>query len=220
MKTIKALLILLTISMYSCDNNDDAQTDLVNPTDGFTHNGTFYETSNAYFEIDEDDDDHNANIGNNGFPDEYNFFFSNGRMLDNETHVNGVSDDYLFSLDTTNWVFFNLRAEDNPSLVSAGPMAGSTYIGGSSDTVIIENGLINVLSPSYFNNNIEFGQGDEDEGVVNETEVAGTTITINQINLDANDPAGSTIDADYTFINENGDVITGHYEGTFGVFLD
>ena len=220
MKTIKTVLILICISLFGCDNNDDQTTpDPVDPTitqDGFTHNSVFYETANAYFEIDEDDDS-----PADGFPDNYAFFFSNGRMFDNDANVNGTSGDFLFSLDTTSWVFLNIEVSDNPSLASSLPVAGITYIVSSvNDSVIVENGQINSLSTPYFNNSIEFGMGDETVGIINTPGSQGPTITINTINLNNSNPSASTIDADYTFMNQNGDIITGHYEGTFGVILD
>lgn len=218
MKHIKLILVLL-ITVFSCDNNDDEQTDTVTPTDGFTHNSIFYPTPNAYYEIDEDDDD--PNIGGDGFPDNYSFFFSNGRMFDNEIYVNGVNDDYLFSLNTTNWVFLNVEVEDNPSLANAGPLPGNTYIVSSiHDSVIIEDGLIEPLNPVYINNNTEFGVGSENTGIFNFPGAVGPTITINALNMDNTNPAESTVDVDYTFMNGDGEIITGHYEGTFGIILD
>lgn len=219
MKNLKIILVLL-VAVCSCDNNDDEQTNPVMPADGFTHDNVFYPTANAYFEIDEDDDD--PNIGGNGFPDNYAFFFSNGRMFDNDpANVNGLNDDFLFSLNTTSWVFLNVEASDNPSLVSAAPLAGNTYVVSSvNDSVIIENGQIDALNPAYFNGGFEFGTGNENVGTFNTPGSQGPTITINAINLDSNNPAASTIDADYTFMNQNGEIITGHYEGTFGVILD
>ena len=217
-KHIKLILVLL-ITVFSCDNNDDEQTDTVTPTDGFTHNSIFYPTPNAYYEIDEDDDD--PNIGGDGFPDNYSFFFSNGRMFDNEIYVNGVNDDYLFSLNTTNWVFLNVEVEDNPSLANAGPLPGNTYIVSSiHDSVIIEDGLIEPLNPVYINNNTEFGVGSENTGIFNFPGAVGPTITINALNMDNTNPAESTVDVDYTFMNGDGEIITGHYEGTFGIILD
>jgi len=216
MKTIKTtvfLSLLFLTSLISCDNNDDAQTDPITPTDGFTHNGTFFETPNAYIEIDEDDNN------NDGFPDDYNFFFSNGRMFDNDANVNGSSGDYLFSLNTTNWVFYNLTTDINPSLSNSAPQAGNSYYGSSNDSVIIENGQINALSPPFFDNGIEFGMGGN-TGFANTPGPIGPSITINAINLDTNNPSASTIDVDYTFLNQNGDTITGHYEGTLGIILD
>jgi len=218
MKKIIFLSALIAL-FFGCDNNDDMQTDPVNPTDGFTHNNVFFETPNAYFEIDEDDD--NVGIGGDGFPDDYSFFFSNGRMFDNDANVNGVSSEYLFSLNTTNWVFLNIEVVDNPSLANAAPSAGNTYVVSSiNDSVILENGQIDAVSPAYFINSVEYGTGNETMGVINTPGIQGPSITINAINLDANNPAASTIDADYTFMNQNGEIITGHYEGTFGVILD
>lgn len=218
MKSIKLLLVVL-ITVFSCDNNDDEQTDPVTPTDGFTHNNVFYPTPNAYFEIDEDDDD--PNIGGDGFPDDYAFFFSNGRMFDNTANVNGVTNDYLFSINTTNWVYLNVEVVDNPSLANAGPQPGNTYIVSSvNDSVIIENGQIDALNPAYFNNNIEFGIGNETNGVFNFPGTQVPTVTINAINIDNANPENSTVDINYMFMNTDGEVITGHYEGTFGIILD
>lgn len=218
MKHLKLLLVLL-VAVFSCDNNDDEQTNPVTPTDGFTHNNVFYPTPNAYFEIDEDDD--NADVGNDGFPDDYAFFFSNGRMFDNAANVNGVTNDYLLSLNTSNWVFLNIEVGDNPSLANAGPQPGNTYIVSSiNDSVIIENGQIDVLNPAYFNNNIEFGIGNETIGVFNFPGLVGPTVTFNAINIDNVNPENSTVDVDYTFMNVDGEIITGHYEGTFGIILD
>lgn len=209
-------LLIITLLLINCDSNDDAQTNPTNPTnstDGFTRNEIFYETPNAYFEIDEEDD--NAD----NYPDEYNFFFSNGKMFDNDNNVNGSSGDYLFSLNTSNWVFLNLTIANNPSFSSSPPTAGNTYIANTNDSVIIENGQINGLTPPYFINSLEFGTGDENTGTIN-TPTSQPSVTINAINLDSNNPSESTIDVDYSFTNQNGVVITGHYEGTFGVILD
>lgn len=217
MKTIfkTAFLTVLITTFFSCDNNDDAQTDPINPTDGFTHNNMFFETANAYFEIDDEDD--NAD----GMPDNYSFFFTNGRMFDNDANVNGSSGDFLLSLNTTNWVFLNVEVSDNPSLANNAPLTGNTYIVSSiNDSVIIENGQIDPLTPAYIQNNIQFGEGNENVGVFNWPGTQGPTITINAINIDNTNPTDSTINADYTFMNQNGDIITGHYEGTFGVILD
>ena len=120
-----------------------------------------------------------------------------------------------------NRLFNGSKAPDNPSLSNAGPSAGNTYVVSSiNDSVIIENGQINGLNPAYFINGVEYGTGDENVGVFNTPGTQGPSITINTIDLDANNASASTIDVDYTFMNQNGEVITGHYEGTFGVILD
>ncbi|OBX20135.1 MULTISPECIES: hypothetical protein [Bizionia] len=215
MKNLKTLLVLLIFTVFSCDNNDDLQTDPITPTEGFTHNNVFYPTPNAYFEIDDGD------VDNNGMPDSYSFFFSNGRMFDNDANVNSSSGDYLFSLNTTNWVYLNVQVSDNPSLDAAGPLPGNTYVVSSiTDTVIIENAQIDALSPVYITSNVEFGMGNENVGVFNFPGTQGPSITINAINIDNNNPTESTVNADYVFLNQNGETIVGHYEGTFGVILD
>lgn len=216
MKKFNLLLVLLIMAFYSCDNNDDQQSDPQNATDGFTHNGVFYPTENAYFEIDEEDDS-----PADGFPDNYVFFFTNGRMFDNDANVNGSSGDFLLSVDTTNFVLLRVEVSDNPSLGSGGPSPGNTYIVSSIfDSVIVENVQVDPLNPPYFNNGIEFGTGNENAGIVNTPGSVAPSITINAINIDNNNPAASTIDADYTFMNQNGEIITGSYVGTFGVILD
>lgn len=220
MKIIKTLLVIfLGLLIVGCDNNDDAQTDPINPTDGFTFNNTFYETANAYIDIDVDDDD--PVVGNDGQPDSYTFFFTDGRMFDNDANVNGSTGDYLYSLNTTKLVFLNVLVTDNPSLANSPPTAGNTYIVSSTeDTVILHDGQIDPLSPPYLNSGIEFGVGDENVGTFHLPGIVGPTVTFNTFNYDNTNPANSTIDIDYTFMNEDGEMITGHYEGTFGIILD
>lgn len=216
MKKFNLLLVLLCVAFYSCDNNDDQQSDPQNATDGFTHNGVFYPTENAYFEIDEEDDS-----PADGFPDNYVFFFTDGRMFDNDANVNGSSSEYLFSLNTTNFVLLNIEVSDNPSLANGGPLPGNTYIVSSlNDSVIVENLQVDALNQPYFINGVEYGLANENFGIINTPGAVVPTITINGINIDNSNPAASTIDADYTFMNQDGEVITGSYLGTFGVILD
>lgn len=217
MKTIfkTAFFVFLSFAIFSCDNNDDEQTNTQNPTDGFTHNGVFFETPNAYFEIDEEDDN------NDGFPDNYTFFFTDGRMFDNDSNVNGSSGDFLFSVNTTKLVFLKILVSDNPSLATTQPSAGNTYIVSSAeDTVILHDGQIDPLTNPYFNNGIEFGTGNENVGIFNFPGAVGPAVTINAFTYDNNNPELSTIDIDYTMMNQDGEIIAGHYEGTFGVILD
>ncbi|WP_291869864.1 hypothetical protein [Maribacter sp.] len=216
MKITKNLLYIITIALLiSCDNNDDTVTPTSIPTDGFTYNTTFFETENAYVNIDDDDD--NAD----GFPDSYTFFFTDGRMFDNDANVNGSSGDYLYSTNTTKLVFLNVLVSDNPSLASSFPLPGATYIVSSiEDSVIIHEAQIDPLSPSYINNSVEFGMGNDNIGTFHTAGVVAPTITLNQVNIDNNDPTNSSIDADYSFMNQDGVIITGHYTGTFGVILD
>lgn len=227
MKTIKLLLVVLGITAFSCDNNDDAQTDPVTPTDGFTHNNVFTPTANAYFEIDEDDDS-----PNDGFPDEYNFFFLDGRMADgDDPGAPATANEYVFSLNTSNFVFFNLNVQDNPSLANSAPVAGGTYVGdlynvttnATPDTVIVEGytGSMIPFSTPYIINGVEYGNPSGDDysnaqGANNAT----PTLTVNAINIDSVNPSQSTIDVDYVYVNLLGETFTGHYEGTLGVFQD
>lgn len=209
------ILLVTTLTLFSCDNNDDAQTNPTNPTDGFTYNNTFYDTPNAYIEVDQEDDN------NDTFPDNYTFFFTDGRMFDNDANVNSSSGDFLFSVNTTKLAFLHILVSDNPSLANAQLSAGNTYIVSSiKDTVIIHDGQIDPLANPYFNNGIEFGIGNENIGTFHFPGTVVPTITINAMNLDSANQQNSTLDVDYSFMNTNGEIITGHYEGTFGVILD
>lgn len=211
MKILQSILLLTIITLISCDNNDDTST--TPQTDGFTYNNTFYETPNAYFQIDDD---------NGGQPLRYAFFFTNGRIFDNDANVGGTTNDYLFSTNTTEMVFLKVLVSDNPSLANGNlPTAGNTYIVSSVENSVIAHGFqTNSLNSSYFNNGIEFGIADENTGTYHFSGIQGPTITINAINLNSSNPANSTINADYRFMNVNGEVITGHYKGTFGIILD
>lgn len=215
MKNLKLLALLLAILITACDNNDDAVTPTITPTDGFTYNNTFYETANAYINIDEDDDN------NDGRPDNYTFFFTDGRIYDNDNNANGSSAEYLYSLNTTKLAFLNILTSDNPSLANAGLLPNTTYIVSSiEDTVIIHDGQIEPLVPPFTSSNIGFGEGNENVGTFHLPGPVVPTITFNALNIDNNNPANSTIDADYTLRNTNGEIITGHYTGTFGIILD
>lgn len=212
MKTLKLLIALIVITLTSCtqDNNDDTST--APQTDGFTYNNTFYETPNAYFQFDD----------NNNPRKHYAFFFTDGRIFDNDANVSNSTSDYLFSTNTTKMVFLKIMVSDNLSLANnALPSAGNTYRASSVRKSVIGHGFqVNSLNPVYTNNGIEFGIADENTGTYHLPGTQGPTITINAINIDSNNIANSTINADYRFMNTNGIVITGHYEGTFGVILD
>lgn len=225
MKSIKTFLILLVITIVSCDNNDDAQTDPANPTDGFTHNNVFSETPNAYLEIDDVDSD--------GILDEYNLFFLDGRMGDGDTSLGAPIDahEYIFTLNTSNFVFFSLNIDDNPILANSSLTPGTTYNGDvysspnnlSPDTVIVENyiGTFQSLSTPYFINGLEYGNPSSDDATNAQGPNNSTpTITVNAINIDNVTPSESTIDVDYVYENYLGEIFTGHYEGTFGIFQD
>ena len=229
MKIIKSLLILLAVTMFSCDSNDDEVTpDPVDPSttlDGFTHheNNTtpvFYPTSNAYIEIDEDNDDAYPLA-----PDYYGFFFLNGRLYDNNTDINGTSDEVLLSVNTTQFVVLSIDVAVNPSLQSGiPPTAGNTYIASSNDSNVVTDLQVDSSSPQTFINidgtNVEFGEGNETNSTIYSPATLGHSVTINAINIDTVNPTNSTIDVDYTFVNTSGELISGHYEGTLGVFED
>lgn len=226
MKTIKTLLVLAVLTIISCDNNDDAQTNPTMPTDGFTHNGVFHETANAYFEVDEDDDD------NDGFPDNYVFFFLDARMADGDVSVGAPADanEYVFTLNLSNFVLFKLSVQDNPSLANSAPTAGNTYNGDvysptnlSPDTIIVEDyiGTVQSLSTPYFINGLEYGNPTVDDPTNMQGPSSSTpTITVNTINIDTVNPSLSTINVDYVYENALGEIFTGHYEGTLGVIFD
>ena len=214
MTRLKPCILILLFALIGCDENDDIVND-VNDPDGFTYNSTFYETVNAYISIDDDDDN------NDGQPDSYSFFFTNGRMFDNDANVNNSSGDYLYSTNTTELVFLQILVSDNPSLSQFPPTAGNTYTASSTDdSVIIHDGDIVPLLTQFVIDSVEFGQGSETIGTFHFPGVVGPTLTINQLHIDVNVPENSMIDAEYSFMNQNGEYITGHYEGSFGAMLD
>lgn len=201
MKIYITIILILSLSLFSCNEDDNTE---VLPNNGFTVGTTFYETPMCYIEFDEDDQT------------EFNLFFLNGRMYDNDTNVNGSSGDYLFTLNTTNFVFYNIRDVENPSITNPYPniQTGITYTGGASDTVILTNGQINDLTPSFSNNGFTFG-----EGAGGTTQAQGGTIVINSYSFDSSTQTGS-INVDYQSLGVAGNVISGHYEGSVGVIFD
>ena len=203
MKTLKSLILLL-ICIISCDNNNDIAT----PTNIFTVGTQNYETTNCYIEFDTDTP-----------IDHLNIFLLNGRMYDNDSNVNGSSGDYLFSLNTSNFVFLQLNFTNNPSLVNNGPTAGSTYIISSTDSTIGHNLLVNPLTPNFNYNSIDFGMGEDNVGTFHIPGTGSLIITLNNYNFNSNTNTG-TIDLNYSFMNQNGTIITGHYDGNLGVILD
>jgi len=207
--TIKTIaIIFLTIIIFSCDQNDDVST----PVNQFTVSGTSYDTPNCYIEYDID--------GN----DQFNLFFTDGRMYVNEPHVNGSSNEYLFSIDTSNLVFFNIKEADNPSItIPQYPniVPGTSYIGSDSDTVIMHSFSMNSLTPIFNYNGFEFGEPDSIGGGVAHQPMPGNTktITINSFNFDTTTQTGN-INVDYQFLDSLGNSIIGHYEGSLGVIFD
>ncbi len=211
MKSFYTLLFtaILSVLIVSCDKNDDEQSDPQNPTDGFTVNGVFYETPNCYIEFDTDSN-----------PNEFNLFFTDGRMYDNENNVNGSSGDYLFSTNMTNWVFYNIQSDANPSiLVPQYPniQTGVQYVGSANDSVITYDLSVASLSPVFTYNNFEFGM--ITSGTTHTPGAISPFLTINSYAYDSSTQTG-TINVDYSFLDQNGNTITGHYEGTLGVILD
>ncbi len=190
MKTIfKTVLILFILLQISCDENTDTST----PTNIFTVNGTDYDTPNCYIET---NDTH------------INLFFTNGRMYVNDPNQPGSSGDWLFSLNTTNFAYFELRFVDNNNLNLT--MNPGVYISNPNNTTIGYNVSVNSISPPFFINGVEFGMGDDNLG----TWTTGNgTVTINSYTNTGN--GLGTINIDYVL---NG--ISGHYEGNWGLMLD
>ncbi len=195
--------------IVSCDKNDDIST----ATNSFESNNISYDTPNCYIEFDEFTDN-NAS---------FNLFLLNGRMFDNDANVNGSSGDYLFSLNTSNFVFYNIRAIENPSIETPqypNIQTGINYIGSDNDSVIIHGFSVNPLSPNFDSNGVNYGMPNEGSGVVHEPSPGSTnTITINTYSVDLMAKTGQ-IDLDYQFLDALENTITGHYEGSFGVFQD
>ena len=202
------VLTLLTTSLFlSCDDNDDIPT----PINIFTSANLDFATPNCYIEFDEDNQD------------EFNLFFLDGRMFDNDANVNGSSGDYLFSLNTSNFVFYNLRAIENPTIVIPSYpniQTGVSYIGSDNDSVIAHGFSVDALTPNFSINGFDFGMPDETTGIIHQPMPGNTkTITINAYNYNSNTQSG-TINVDYSFLDAGGNTIVGHYEGALGVILD
>ena len=221
--TIKILaMIMLSIITFSCDGNDDAQTTPLAPTDGFTIGTTFYPTPNAYVTIDQND------ANNDGYPDYYSLFLSDGRMTDTFGDA-GVGYAYAYSTNTTKLVHLKALAASNPSLTTGPITAGNTYIASSiitpfatgfSQDSFISHTLQTSTTILGAQNGINFHNIPETIGIWHYPGTVGPQVTINAINIDYTTPANSTIDVDYTFIDTSGIQITGHYTGTLGIILD
>lgn len=230
MKTLKPILLLLVAfySLTSCDNNDDTQN---TPNDGFTVNNTFNSTENSYIAIDQFD------RNNNGKPDYYTFFFTDGRITDTWGDQ-GLGYAHNFSTNITNLVKLQVfEGSANPNLTNT-ITAGETYTASSTLTISLNGfGVTNsgFAKDSFIAYNLQagtpiFGNENGFDFTSNPSELVGVwhypntvtppTITINAINIDTNTPANSSIDVDYTFKDSLGTIITGHYEGTLGVILD
>ena len=204
MNTKITFILLLSILFISCDNNDDT----VTATNIFTVATQIYQTPNCYIEFDTDTPQ-----------DHINLFLTDGRMYDNDLNENNSSGDYLFSLNTTNFVFLQLQFSNNPSLVTNGPTAGNTYIISSTDSTIGHNLLVDPLTPNFSSNGFDFGMGNENTGTFHTPGSGALTVTINAYTFNPSTLIG-TIDLDYSFMNQNGTIITGHYDGNLGVILD
>jgi len=123
----------------------------------------------------------------------------------------------------------------NPNLTNT-LTAGETYVASSILTTslngfgVTNSGFSNDSFVSYdlqpggsifgTENGFDFQHIPEVVGVWHYVGTVGPSITINAINIDNNTPTNSTINVDYTFLDTNGDTISGHYEGTLGIILD
>ena len=222
------LLVLISLVFTACDANDDTQNDPQNPTDGFSINGNFYETPNAYIAIDQADRDQS------GHPDYYTFFFANGRITDTFGDQ-GVGYAYAYSTNTTQLVKLQVLESDNPTLGSGTITTGHTYTASSILTSDINGfGVPNTgfSKDSFISNNLQAGTSLGSENGLNFSQIpeaiglwhypgtVGPSLVINAVHIDMATPANSTIDVDYTFMDIQGNQATGHYEGTLGIILD
>ncbi len=219
LKLVKTSLLWLVfvLLIISCDNNNDTQSDPVNPTDGYSLNGTFYETPNAYITIDQTD------ANNDTYPDYYNFYFLDGRMTDHYGDL-GIGYAYAFSTNTTQLARLRLENIQNPSLNSGPLVAGQTYISSTAPDPYTAVGYnLQTTSSTYGTlNGIDFAMLPETVGIWHycDPDLMVPSLTINAINIDSNTPANSTIDIDYTFKDLQGNTVVGHYEGKLGIILD
>jgi hypothetical protein len=221
------LVLAVAINSICCDNNDDVQS---SPQDGFTVNSVFHGTENAYIAIDQFDRD------TNGKADYYTFFFTDGRITDTYGDQ-GLGYAHNFSTNITNLVKLQIfEGASNPNLTNT-ITVGETYVASSVLTTSL-NGF-GVTNSGYSKDSfISYGlqQGTpifgnengfdftsnplETGGIWHYAGTTGPTITINAINIDTTTPSNSTINVDYTFLDTNGNTITGHYEGLLGIILD
>ncbi len=191
MKTLfKTLLILTLLSIVSCDENDDVST----PVNKFTVGTTDYDTPNCYIET------NSTHI---------NIFFTDARMYLNNPNQPGSSGDWLFSLDATNFAYFELRFIDNSSL-NANIIPG-VYNAYSGNTVIGYNLSVSAISPAFFVNGEEFGMGDP---LLGNWSPGSGTVTVNSYTPASGSTLG-VINIDYVLGG-----ITGHYEGNWGLMID
>jgi len=209
--------LVFSLLITSCDNNDDTQSDPSNPTDGYSLNGNFYETPNAYITIDQTD------ANNDNFPDYYGFYFLDGRMTDHYGDL-GIGNAYAFSTNTTRLARFRLDNSQNPSLNSGTLTAGQTYISltGANRSTVVGYNLQTATSIFGTINGVDYAMLDTTLGNWHycDPDLLVPSVTINAINIDSNTPANSTIDVDYTFKDLQGNPVVGHYEGKLGVILD
>lgn len=227
MKFLKSIPIILAIALMSCDSNDDQQDDQTMNDDGFTYHQnsgttTFYETTNMYIEIDEDNDDAFPNA-----PDDYRFFFLNGRLIDRDSHPidPAISGEIMLSTNTTNFAVLTVDVATHVELQTGiPPTANNTYVASREDSNIIHDSTVNPINPPFFltldGTSFEFGNGDDTVGTIHEPATLGHSVTINAINIDTTTPSNSSIDVDYTFVNTSGELISGHYTGTLGIIED
>ena len=203
-KIFNLFLILIVCNLISCDQNDDVST----PINKFTSAGLDFDTPNCYIEFDEFTDNEAS----------FNLFFLNGRMFDNDNNENGSTGDYLYSIGTSNFVFYNITALDNPSIeIPQYPniQTGVAYVGSTSDTVIVHDFVVDEIE--YTTNGYDFGMPDDTTGIVHQPMPGNNSITINSYSFDATTQTGNI---NYHFLDAGGNAITGHYEGTLGVIQD
>jgi hypothetical protein len=184
------LIIITTLLVFSCDENDDVST----PTNQFTVSGTDYDTPNCYIET---NDDH------------INLFFTDARMYVNDPNQQGSSGDWLFSLNATNLAYFELRFVDNSSLNTN--IIPGVYNANSDNTVVGYNLVVNAITPAFFINGTEFGMGDDSQGVWSS---GAGTVTVNSYTPASGSILGE-INIDYTLGG-----ISGHYEGNWGLMIN
>lgn len=141
------------------------------------------ETPNCHIEFDE--------FTNNEAS--FNLFSLNRRMYDNNTNVNGSSGDYLFSLNSKDFVFYNISAFDNPTMETPrypNIQTGNEHIGSDNNSVIIHDFTVDRLTPNFSVNCFYFGIPNETSGTVHQPQ------------------------------STHGNPITVHYEGDLDVFQD
>lgn len=197
MKTTKTILAVLFLALvFSCGGDDDDDTTPSVPQNGITIAGNFTPTPNAYLILDR-----------GVSPFENSFFFA----LSDGTLINDSNDSVLSSLNTA--AALHIDNTGSVSALNQVDVNTNNYILESDDTAILKN--ISMFTNTIIYNGVSYGVIDQDSATNYLIENSGSgSFTITAITKDFVARNG-TITCSFTITDDNGDVITGTYSGTF-----